>query len=79
MLVSFFGHRSTQKTAAKSSHKPAKETWQEADQLELELGRDAAIRFIRDQIARSDRGHRRRLYVLHDELARRYDPARRAG
>ena len=69
MLVSFFGHR------RKGPSRPA---WAEADILETQHGRDGAIRHVRDQIAHADREHRRRLYQLHDELARRYEPRRRA-
>jgi hypothetical protein len=48
----------------------------EADQLERELGRREAVLRVRQCIIEADREARRRLYRLHDELARRapYDP-----
>jgi hypothetical protein len=43
----------------------------EADKLERELGLDEAVQTIRERIAQTNRIARRRLYRLHDELARR--------
>ena len=43
----------------------------EADELELQFGRSGAIDSIGERILRADRGERRRLYRLHDELTRR--------
>lgn len=43
----------------------------EADDLEMEFGRDGAIEAVGERILRSDRHERRRLYRLHDELTRR--------
>jgi hypothetical protein len=43
----------------------------EASTLEDQLGAEAAIAVIRDKIASADRSTRRRLYRLHDEIARR--------
>lgn len=43
----------------------------EADRLEREHGQAEAVQIIREQIARANRIARRRLYRLHDELARR--------
>ena len=43
----------------------------EADDLELQFGRSGAIEEICERILRADRGERRRLYRLHDELTRR--------
>jgi hypothetical protein len=83
MLVSFFGHQRKGAAHDKAAHdkapKPAKAAWAEADQLEMEHGREAAIQLVREQITQVDRTHRKRLYQLHDELVRRYDPARRRG
>jgi hypothetical protein len=76
MIVSFFGRRP--KPAAKPLHHNGS-VWAEADRLELEHGREGAIASVRERIARADRAHRRRLYELHDELARRTGPERRVG
>jgi hypothetical protein len=76
MIVSFFGRR------PKPASKPllhAEPVWAEADRLELEHGRLEAIVAIRARIARADRSHRKRLYELHDELARRTGPERKVG
>lgn len=43
----------------------------EADELELQFGRSGAIESVCERILRADRGERRRLYRLHDELTRR--------
>jgi hypothetical protein len=43
---------------------------EEADKLEAQYG-DAAIAVIRDKVQAADRKARRKLYRLHDELARR--------
>ena len=43
----------------------------EADELELEFGRDTAIEVVGERILNAERGERRRLYRLHDELTRR--------
>ncbi len=43
----------------------------EADELELEFGRSGAIDSVCERILQADRGERRRLYRLHDELTRR--------
>ena len=45
--------------------------WEGADELEAKHGREGALRVIADQILKVDRGARRRLYLLHDEIARR--------
>lgn len=46
----------------------------EADKLEAAHGRDA-LGHVRDQILKANKHERRRLYRLHDEIARRYaDP-----
>jgi hypothetical protein len=42
----------------------------DADALEALFG-EASIERVRDRILRADRAHRRDLYRLHDELARR--------
>jgi hypothetical protein len=75
MNVSFFARRPK---AAPLSHRPDK-IWAEADRLEEKYGRAEAILRVRDRIARADRSHRRRLYELHDELARRTGPERKVG
>lgn len=43
----------------------------EADELELALGRQTAVEVVGERILRAERGERRRLYRLHDELTRR--------
>lgn len=43
----------------------------EADELELQFGRCGAIESVCEKILQADRGERRRLYKLHDELTRR--------
>jgi hypothetical protein len=43
---------------------------QEADLLESVYGEDA-VAFVREQVQAADRKARKRLYRLHDELARR--------
>lgn len=43
----------------------------EADELELQFGRSGAVDAVCERILRADRGERRRLYRLHDELTRR--------
>jgi hypothetical protein len=50
----------------------------EASAMEDELGPAAAIQRVRDMIVRAGRPERRRLYRLHDEIARRHQ-ARRVG
>ena len=45
----------------------------DADALEARFGEDSLER-VRDRILRADRAHRRGLYRLHDELARRRRP-----
>lgn len=42
----------------------------DADALEARFGEESLDR-VRDRILRADRAHRRDLYRLHDELARR--------
>lgn len=74
MIVSFFGHQ--REGQLKGVAKPA---WAQADLLENEYGREGAIQLVRERITQADRPHRRRLYQLHDELARRYEPGRRHG
>lgn len=44
----------------------------EANQLERELGYSGAVQALRDRIAHAERADRRRLYQLHDELARKH-------
>jgi hypothetical protein len=46
----------------------------DADKLEARFGEDSIER-VRDRILRANRGARRALYRLHDELARRRTPA----
>ena len=75
MLVSLFGRRPKPATLSHS----VKPLWAEADRLEEKWGRAEAILRVRDRIARADRAKRKRLYELHDELARRTGPERRAG
>jgi hypothetical protein len=48
----------------------------EAEALEDEHGPAAAILLLRNRIAHADRAARRRLYRLHDEIARRHDLVR---
>jgi hypothetical protein len=43
-----------------------------ATALEDELGAQRAVRAIRQQITAADRRGRKRLYSLHDEIARRH-------
>lgn len=43
----------------------------EADELEMQFGRSGAIDSVCERILQADRGERRRLYRLHDELTRR--------
>ncbi len=50
----------------------------EASAMEDEFGPTAAIELVRDMIVRAPRPARRRLYRLHDEIARRLH-ARRGG
>ena len=75
MIVSFFGRRPK---PAPISHRP-EPIWAEADRLEEKWGRAEAIARVRDRISRADRAHRRHLYELHDELARRTGPERKVG
>ena len=42
----------------------------EADELELQFGRCGAIESVCEKILQADRGERRRLYKLHDELGK---------
>jgi hypothetical protein len=44
----------------------------EASALEDELGPEGAVTRIREQISNAGRPQRRRLYRLHDEIARRH-------
>ena len=44
----------------------------EANQLERELGYSGAVHALRERIAHAERADRRRLYQLHDELARKH-------
>jgi hypothetical protein len=44
----------------------------EADELERSHGWSEAVELIRRRIAEADRDERRRLYRLHDEIARRH-------
>lgn len=48
---------------------------EEADNLEARFGPSGAVRHVRDQIARADRGARQHLYRLHDEIVRRHPSA----
>ena len=75
MIVSFFGRRPKPATLPQI----LEPVWAEADRLEEKHGRAEAIADIRARIARADRAHRRRLYELHDELARRTGPERKVG
>ncbi|MGA0604225.1 hypothetical protein ACO2Q3_26215 [Caulobacter sp. KR2-114] len=43
-----------------------------ASRLEEQLGAEDAVRAIRQQITVADRKGRERLYMLHDEIARRH-------
>ena len=45
--------------------------WLQADVLERKLGHDRSLQVIEERIAVSKRAARRRLYELHDEIARR--------
>ena len=54
-----------------SSQRRSLEISLEADELELQFGRSGAIEAICEKILQADRGERRRLYRLHDELTRR--------
>ena len=47
----------------------------EADDLEVRLGPDGAVTYIREQIAAARREARPHLYRLHDEIARRHPHA----
>ena len=53
------------------SRKISSEISSEADQLQRELGKAGAVELVRRRIAEADREARRRLYLLHDEIARR--------
>jgi hypothetical protein len=44
----------------------------EADELERHHGRTEAVNVVRRWIAEAPRDERRRLYRLHDEIARRH-------
>jgi hypothetical protein len=44
----------------------------EANALERELGYRGAVQALRDRIAHAERADRRRLYQLHDEIARKH-------
>jgi hypothetical protein len=46
----------------------------EASTLEDTLGFQGALKLVRQWILKADRPHRRRLYRLHDEIARRHWP-----
>jgi len=48
-----------------------RDVWSEADALETKYGAEGARRVVLQRIAKADRARRRRLYLLHDELARR--------
>ena len=48
----------------------------EASAMEDEFGAAGAIELVRDMIVRADRPERRRLYRLHDEIARRHTSRR---
>jgi hypothetical protein len=48
-----------------------RKVWSEADELEATHGREAALQLVLERIVKADRGARRRLYLLHDEIARR--------
>ena len=52
---------------------PSLKVAHDADALEARFGEDSLER-VRDRILRADRAHRRGLYRLHDELARRRRP-----
>ena len=52
---------------------PSLKVAHDADALEARFGEDSLER-VRDRILRADRAHRRGLYRLHDELARRKRP-----
>ena len=76
MIVSFFGRRPKPASKPLLTFEPV---WAEADRLEFAHGREDAIAQVRARIAAADRAHRRRLYELHDELARRTGPERKVG
>ena len=48
---------------------------EEADHLEARFGPVGAVRHVREQIARADRGARQHLYRVHDEIVRRHPAA----
>lgn len=48
---------------------------EEADDLEARFGPAGAVRHVRAQIARANRGSRQHLYRLHDEIVRRHPSA----
>ena len=52
---------------------PSLKVAHDADALEALFGEESLER-VRDRILRADRAHRRDLYRLHDELARRRRP-----
>lgn len=52
---------------------PSLKVAHDADALEARFGEESLER-VRDRILRADRAHRRDLYRLHDELARRRRP-----
>lgn len=54
-----------------SSQRRSLEISLEADELELQFGRSGAVEAVCEKILQADRGERRRLYRLHDELTRR--------
>jgi hypothetical protein len=62
-LFLIFGHRAPRKGAVIS-------LIAEADKLEALYG-EAAVTHVREQVQGADRKARKRLYRLHDELARR--------
>ena len=43
----------------------------EADELQAEHGREAALQVVREKLMTADRKKRRQLYKLHDQIARR--------
>ncbi|HWE46968.1 MAG TPA: hypothetical protein VG407_13165 [Caulobacteraceae bacterium] len=53
---------------------PSMKIAHDADALEALFG-DESLEQVRGRILRADRAHRRDLYRLHDELARRRRPA----
>lgn len=54
-----------------SSQRRSLEISLEADELEVQYGRSGAVEAVCEKILQADRGERRRLYRLHDELTRR--------